>query len=447
MLELSDALRRGNGGDDDMKQATFDVLVIGAGPAGLAAATSAAQSQASVALVDDNPFPGGQIWRGGSAKAPNTQARSWFERAQAATITRYTRSRVVAAYEPGELLIETPEEALEVHYQKLILATGARERFLPFPGWTLPGVMGAGGLQALVKGGLPIARKRVVVAGSGPLLLAVAAYLRSKGARVRLIAEQTPFSKLAGFALHLPGHARYLWQAGSLGRTLLGVPFKADAWITRALGSKHLEAVMIHQGARSLNVDCDYLACGFGLVPNIELASALGCELEHGAARVNEWQESNQTGIYCAGEITGIGGLELALLEGQIAGLAATGQHNSARSHFSAREHARAFATLQARYFSLRPELRTLAEDETIVCRCEDVSYKALERHTSWRSAKLHTRCGMGPCQGRVCGAATSFLFGWTQDSIRPPITCAKVTSLITPSQASDQQSGEEMTK
>ena len=118
----------------------------------------------------------------------------------------------------------------------------------------------------------------------------------------------------------------------------------------------------------------------------------------------------------------GVGGLELALIEGQIAGFAAVRRSESARHLFGARKKMRSFARTLERTFSLRPELRSLPRPETIVCRCEDVTYSRLAQHRSWRAAKLQTRCGMGPCQGRVCGPATRFLFGWSPDSVRPPI-------------------------
>src|SRR6185295_1674164 len=162
-----------------------DLLVVGAGPAGMAAAWRAAESGLRVSVVDDNPAAGGQIWRGGPP-----EAQVWFERIR--SVELINGARVFQQPEPGMLLAETNSGVCELSYKSLVLATGARERFLPFPGWTLPNVMGAGGLQALVKTGLPIEGKRVVVAGSGPLLLAVAAYLRGHGANVLLIAEQAP---------------------------------------------------------------------------------------------------------------------------------------------------------------------------------------------------------------------------------------------------------------
>jgi NADPH-dependent 2,4-dienoyl-CoA reductase/sulfur reductase-like enzyme len=414
-----------------MRQQAFEVLVIGAGPAGLAASSSAASSGVRVGLIDDNPTAGGQIWRGGLEHAPTSQARLWFTRANTDTITLFARTRVISQVQPGVLLVETPSGAQELSSRQLILASGARELFLPFPGWTLPGVMGAGGLQALVKGGLPIAGKRVVVAGSGPLLIAVAAYLKGRGARVQCIVEQTSWSKLGRFGLQLARSFSKLRQARSLGWRLRGVPLHANSWITHADGSERLEAVSIQRGKRVETLPCDYLACGFGLVPNIELGSALGCAIEHGTLRVDEWQQTKLAGIYCAGEATGIGGLDLALLEGQIAGLVATGQTKAARALFSARTREQQFSRHLTGSFALRAELKRLAEPETLVCRCEDVSYQALQEHTNWRAAKLQTRCGMGPCQGRVCGSATAFLFGWTPDSVRPPVTVARVASLV----------------
>jgi NADPH-dependent 2,4-dienoyl-CoA reductase/sulfur reductase-like enzyme len=411
-----------------MKRLHFKIVVIGGGPAGLAAATSAAKSTSDIAVIDDNPALGGQIWRRGIYGAPGEQARSWIERT--AAITVFNRAKVITVAPPDLLVVETATEAFEVQFERLVIATGARELFLPFPGWTLPGVMGAGGLQALVKGGLSVSGRRVVVAGSGPLLLAVAAYLKGKGAHVLTIAEQASWSKLATFALHLARYPGHIGQAGSLGLSLAGVPLRAGCWVSQAHGPERLEAVTLHQGDKAWMVGCDYLACGFGLVPNVELLSALGCAVSNGVVQVDEWQQSSLSHIYCAGEVTGIGGLDLSLVEGQIAGFAATGQLDEARACFARRAHARRFAALLANSFALCDELRTLATADTVVCRCEDVPFHALQQHPNWRSAKLHTRCGMGPCQGRVCGAATNFLFGWTPASVRPPITPARLASL-----------------
>jgi NADPH-dependent 2,4-dienoyl-CoA reductase/sulfur reductase-like enzyme len=180
-----------------------------------------------------------------------------------------------------------------------------------------------------------------------------------------------------------------------------------------------------------LEIECDYLACGFHLVPNLELATLLGCERDNGAVTVNEVQHTSVPGVYCAGEPTGIGGVDLAIIEGQIAGFAATGQQHKAQRLFRARERHRKFARVLEKTFALRPELKKLPREDTLVCRCEDVRFDRVVQCRSWREAKLYTRCGMGPCQGRVCGAATEFVFGWGVDSVRPPIFEARVESLM----------------
>ncbi len=409
----------------------YDVLVIGAGPAGLAAAVSAQQAGARVGIVDDNPGLGGQIWRGEQRQPSSPAAAEWLRRVQAAQLEFISGARVYDQPEAGRLLAETLDGRLELSSRKLILATGARERFLPFPGWTLPGVAGAGGLQALVKCGLPIEGKKVVVAGTGPLLLAVAAYLRKCGAKVLLIAEQTPPSRLLSFGLSLWHSPRKIVQALRLKRELLGIAHLTNCWPVAAHGEEQLQRVTLRRGQKTWDVACDYLACGFHLVPNVELAVFFGCKLRDGVVQVDELQATNVAGIYCAGESTGIGGLELSLVEGQIAGFAATDQQEKARALFAERRQHQQFADHLNRAFALREELKRLPQPDTIVCRCEDVSFAQLEQYAAWRAAKLQTRCGMGPCQGRICGSAIEFLLGWQPESVRPPVYPVNVGNLI----------------
>ncbi len=407
----------------------FDVLVVGGGPAGMAAAARAAQCGLKVGLVDDNAKLGGQIWRSSLAGQPDGECHSWTERIHAAGV-RVVCGRVFHQPEPGVLLAESSDNLYELGYRELVVATGARERFLPFPGWTLPNVMGAGGLQAMVKAGLPLDGKRIVIAGSGPLLLAVAAYLRRHGAQIAMICEQTSWSTLVQFGVVLLRRPDKLGQAIQLKAELAGIPFCANCWPVAASGRAMLESVTISRNRRIENIPCDYLACGFHLVPNIELALLLGCETRNGQVQTDAYQRTTAAHVYCAGEPTGIGGVELAVVEGQIAGLATAKRESEARRLFARRERLRGFARALDRTFQLRPELRSLAAPETIVCRCEDVRFSHLREHSSWREAKLQTRCGMGPCQGRVCGPATEFLFGWDPDSVRPPLFPARVESL-----------------
>ncbi|HEX3185952.1 MAG TPA: FAD/NAD(P)-binding oxidoreductase [Pyrinomonadaceae bacterium] len=409
-----------------------DVLVVGAGLAGLAAAYRAARAGRRVVVVDDNPTAGGQIWRGEQREPRSREAQVWLERIRSVDLQLVAGARVFQQSQPRALLAETSGDGVcELMFESLVLATGARERFLPFPGWTLPNVMGAGGLQALVKNGVPIDGKKIVIAGSGPLLLAVAGYLRSHGAEVLLIAEQATSMRLARFGVGLVGHGGKTSQVFALRRELKGVRYLTDCWVVEAYGKEKLERVTLQRAGKRWSVSCDYLASGFHLVPNLELAELLGCEIADGAVGVDEFQETSVKQVYAAGEATGIGGLELSLVEGEIAGLAAAGHREEARRLFRERAKQRRFADLLNDTFALREELKTLAAPETIVCRCEDVVFDRLRAHDSWRAAKLQTRCGMGPCQGRICGAAVEFLFGWKSESVRPPVLPVRVESLL----------------
>lgn len=413
-----------------MMRRSFDLLVVGAGPAGLAAARSGARSGALVAVLDENHAVGGQVWRAELGGGHARQSRRWLQVENEPNISRLRSTTVIGAVDPHTLLTEHEGAMMELRGDRVVLATGARERFLPFPGWTLPGVTGAGGLQALVKGGLDIKSKRVVVAGTGPLLLAAADYLTQRGARVVLIAEQASLISLTAFAAQLSRHPEKLLQAAALTWNLRDVPYRAHSWVLRAAGAGRLQSVMLRVSTATVRIRCDYLACGFDLVPNLEVPALLGCARTTAGVQVDRWQESSVPGVYCAGEITGIGGLDAALVEGQIAGFAATGQRAAAHSLFGSRTAARRFASAMRRAFALREELRSLPEPDTLVCRCEDVSLRRISGHSSWRAAKLQERCGMGACQGRICGPAAEFLYGWSVDSVRPPISPAPIGML-----------------
>jgi len=402
-----------------MGERRAEVVVVGAGPAGMTAATRAAECGCRVLLIDDNPEVGGQIWRGDGRRVEHP------------SIAVARARRVVDAPDAGTLLVEGPEGCELVGYERLVLCTGARERFLPFPGWTLPNVTGAGGLQAMAKGGLPIADKRVVVAGSGPLLLAAAAYLHAHGAGVALIAEQTTWPRLAWFATHVARSAEKRRQALELRQALAGVPLLAGAWPVEAHGDERVTSVTLRTPRGRRTVACDYLACGFGLIPNVELARRLGCQTRAGAVVVDDLQETSVRGVFAAGEATGIGGLDLSLVEGEIAGYAAAGRGREARALRPRRARAQRFAAALERAFALRAELKMLPDAQTTICRCEDVRFEQLACQPSRRAAKLHTRCGMGACQGRICGGAADFLFGWGDERSRPPVFPTRIETLI----------------
>jgi NADPH-dependent 2,4-dienoyl-CoA reductase/sulfur reductase-like enzyme len=413
----------------------FDILIVGAGPAGIAAAVTAAAAGKRVGLVDDNPAAGGQIWRSGDAQP--VAARTWLAKLAASPIVRFQGWRVVDSPSLGVLRAEGNRGCRDLVYNQMVLATGARERFLPFPGWTLPNVMGAGGLDAMVRGGLTIAGKRVVVAGTGPLLLAVAAHLARRGAEIVAICEQAPLRRFIPFLRSLLGEPAKMMQGVEFARSTFGTPIYTGCWPVAAYGTEALQSVTLRQNGKQWDERCDYLACGFHLVPNLELPALLKCRIHDGFVVVDHLQQTSISGVFCAGEPTGIGGVEMALLEGEIAGLAAAGKENEADKLARRRNRSLGFVRALAAVTELDPRLKELATDATLVCRCEDVSFGRMREHASWREAKLHTRCGMGPCQGRVCGAAAEFLLGWDfasiLSSLRPPLYPVLVSSLGDP--------------
>lgn len=413
----------------------YDVLVVGAGPAGLAAAHAAAGHGARVGLIDAQAQPGGQVWRHDIATPPPRAARKAIG-SLPDRIEWLAQTQVLMAQERS-LLVESPQGARWLAWEALILATGARELLLPFPGWTLPGVTGAGGAQALAKQGWPMAGKRVLVAGSGPLLLAAAATLRAHGAQVLGILEQAPRRKLFGFAASLrrwPGKAA---QALALRARLFGIPYRTGTLVRAALGEDRLRAVEV-EGPRGIErIECDHLAVGYGLVPNVELAQLLDCRLErrgaHAQVAVDEALRTSVERVYAAGEACGIGGRDTALIEGEMAGHHAVGASAAAAALRPQRRHARAFAEQLQRSFALEPRVRALAAPETLVCRCEDVPLSALRGFASQRDAKLATRCGMGACQGRVCGTALAELGlfpSHDHDGRRPPLFPTRLATL-----------------
>jgi NADPH-dependent 2,4-dienoyl-CoA reductase/sulfur reductase-like enzyme len=302
----------------------MSIVILGAGPAGLAAAHAASSDGHAVTVVDDNPAPGGQIWRGGPARWRDPRAHALWEALRQRQHVRFIQgARVVAAAGPHTLLLDTADGPRLLPWQRVILCSGARELLLPFPGWTLPGVMGVGAIQALAKGGMPLRGKRVVIAGSGPLLLAAADTVRRSGGKVVAIAEHQGTRALAGFfGRLLLGHPGKVWQSLQLAASLLGVPYRHGAVVSAAAGDQRLQSVTLRHRGREREIACDFLACGFGLVPGVELGALFGCTISEGRITVDGGQASSVKDVWAAGESTGIGGVDKALAEGRIAGLA-----------------------------------------------------------------------------------------------------------------------------
>jgi thioredoxin reductase len=410
-----------------------DVLVVGAGPAGIAAAVTASAAGASVVLVDEGQRAGGQIWRGAAGAARDATAAAWLARLRASAVRHESGVAVVAVREAGRYLAERAGEAVLLSAPRIVVATGARELFLPFPGWTLPAVLGVGGAQALLKSGASFSGLRVVIAGTGPLLLPVAAALAHAGARIRVVAEQARLTSVAAFGAALWRRPLKAAQAVRYRAAFAAARYRTGTWVAAATGTGRVASVRLTNGRSSWSEDCDVLACAYGLVPNLELPRALGCTVGSGFVSVDARQATSAASVWAVGETTGIGGVLRSLLEGEIAGLAATDREIPAalRARHAAEQE---FASGLRRAFALRSELRSLAQPDTILCRCEDVAFGRVAPAWSRRQAKLYTRIGMGSCQGRICGAALDVIAGAAAGPAadeRPPQQPVRVSTLL----------------
>ncbi|WP_078949587.1 NAD(P)/FAD-dependent oxidoreductase [Streptomyces sp. CFMR 7] len=338
----------------------------------------------------------------------------------------------------------------------LLLATGAYERQLPFPGWTLPSVVAAGGAQAVLKDSRALPGRRIVVAGSGPLLLAVAVSLAEAGAEIPVLAEAGSYAAYATRPGTLARNPAKAVEGARLAGELLRyrIPVRTRSAVVRAHGTDRVEAVTLATLDREwrpvpgteVRIACDALAVGHGLVPQLELAVTLGCTLRTApdgtpAVAVDDQQRTDIAGLWAAGESTGIGGVELALEEGRVAALSMTAslhqrgqvyQRGRGRTTTTARQ--RRFADLMAGVHRPGAHWTHWLTDETEVCRCEEVTVHELRQAYELgardvRSAKLLTRAGMGWCQGRMCETAVTCLAAGGDGSAplapaRRPLSC-----------------------
>jgi len=418
--------------------ATADVAVLGAGPAGLAAALAAAQTGAGVHLIDAQSSAGGQYWMQpaaalGGTRTPQTRAgAAAIAAVRAAGVSVHLDAEVWAVFPDLRIVAGTPEGSLEIAARAIVVATGAHDRVPAFPGWTLPGVITAGAAQRLAKLAGVRAGSRVVVAGSGPFLPVVTRALRGAGATIAAYVEaQRPH---AGLLAHLARYPERWREAAGLARTVATAAERAHfGWIvTDALGSERVEAVRIAPLARDGSIEraraqtiasIDALVVGWGFRPSIDVTSLLGCAHSYdesaGGWRCDADAADGRTSVphvFAAGEVTGVAGALPARLAGRLAGIAAAADAGRTaippapeRARLRRRlERARAFvAPLNARCAPPRA-IDDLAAETTIVCRCEsvtkgEVTAACAEGATSVLGAKLWTRAGMGRCQGRMC--------------------------------------------
>ncbi len=457
------------------------LTVVGAGPAGIMAAYTAAEAGVDVTIIDDNPLPGGQYYRQSppefkfsnpiDAYSGRVDASPLYQKLDHPKIRTIYNTQVWGVFDQRTLALADLEKSYLIQSDRIILATGAYDRPLAFPGWTLPGVFGAGATLRMIKTQWVLPGKRVLLAGLGPLQLALADALLKLGVNVVCVAEAAdPFNKWQ----QLPkfwGHWDRLGEAFSYFMSLQKhkTHLLFNHVIVEASGKDQVQSAKIarlnQQGmpipGTERQFEVDAICLGYGLLPSYQLASALGCKLrfdDHLSWYIpvhNEKMETSQEGVFVAGDVTDISGAKVAVLEGEVAGLEAAHQlglisqtlrdKHLAPVYSKLRRLNRLASALQAIY-AFRPGLTTLAKDDTLLCRCEEVTYGQVKQALADGAAdlhqvKLHTRAGMGYCQSRFCsvliapliaqatGQSLSELHPFT---VRPPISPIPLRVLAT---------------
>ena len=435
--------------------------MIGAGPGGMAAALAAADAGCQTVLIDSAPHLGGQIYRHSQRLDRHSQRLDQHSRrldrhsqrlgqpgarlpgrlARAAAhprITLATRITVWHAQQAGtgfrlHCTGDTEGDIEAVDAAAVVLATGAAELVMPFPGWTLPGVVTAGAAQAMLKSHGTLVGDRVLVAGTGPLLLPVAAGLAASGARVAALCQAASIGSALTSMPALFRHPGKLAEAAGYAAALARGRVRTLAgWaLTACRGDGRVEEAEVtpvghdwqaRGQARSVAVDA--VAVSHGLVPLLDLSRALGCDDQQlegyptATVTVDAGQSTSTPGVFACGELTGVGGAVKAELEGTVAGAAAARQLGRLDdAGFRARTEgavkriasARHFAGLLGRLFPIADGWIERLQPDTVICRCEDVVWSEVAGALSAgardvRAVKGLTRCGMGYCQGRVCG-------------------------------------------
>ncbi|MCV9934819.1 NAD(P)/FAD-dependent oxidoreductase [Boseaceae bacterium BT-24-1] len=427
----------------------YDLVIVGAGPAGLAAAAQASELGLATLIADENPAPGGQIYRAITTtpvKRHDVLGEAYWQglglaEALEASNCDYAPQTTVWSAELGRdetgkiaeprsftVGVSRAGKARLVQARRLILATGALERPFPVPGWTLPGVMTAGAAQIALKSSGLVPQGRTVLAGSGPLLLLLADQLKRAGADIVAVLDTTPSGNFKAALPLLPDFLRSPYAAYGLklfARTRFSLPIRRNVLELRISGEECVERIAFTQSGRPVTIDCDQVLLHQGVIPNINMSNALGCgqhwdmSMHAWTPTVDEWFASSVPGIAIAGDGAGIAGAPSAAIRGRIAAIAAA----SAVGLLDATTRVRLAGPLQAEAARLsrgrsfidtlyRPPGNVLrpADPATIICRCEEVCAGQIrdvvrQLHVQGpNQLKAYLRTGMGPCQGRMCG-------------------------------------------
>ena len=418
------------------KHEQYDVVVIGAGPAGLAATTATARAGLSTLLLDENAGPGGQVWRAIDATPVKNEALLGADYWSGAEIARAARdsgaeiihrATVWSLDRNLELGVSVGGGSAFIKAKRVIIATGAQERPFPIPGWTLPGVMTAGAAQTMLKSSGLVPDGPTVLAGKGPLLWLLAAQILRLGGRIDRVLDTTPRANYLAALPHAFAFMTSLYFVKGLAMMReVRAKVKVTTGVTElaAAGTDRLESVSyVTAGGRRERLPVELLLLHHGVVPNVNLAMAAG--VEH---RWNELQlcwtpvldadgNSSLPGIAIAGDGAGIGGAQAALWRGRIAAeraikaLRPTAKVSDLSPQLKRAERGRAFLDI---LFNPAKQFR-IPQGDTIVCRCEEITAKDVLDSvaigaTGPNQLKAYRRTGMGPCQGRLCGLTVTEL-------------------------------------
>jgi len=425
-------------------KAHYPLVIIGAGPAGLAAASVAAGQGIEVALFDQQAAPGGQIYRGIESVSAQRAEQLGADYRRGGELVRAFRSsgaqyfpdtRVWSLTQGREIGLLQQGKAQMLTADQVLIAGGAMERPVPFPGWTLPGVMNAGAGQILFKAHGIVPADGVVLAGSGPLLLLLAWQYLHAGVEVQALLDLTP---MVNHLFALPRLPRALLARHYLTRGLFykrdlkraGVSTLHNISELRAHGDERLESVSFRHRGRRERLETELLLVHFGVIPATQLTQVAGCRHDWDAGqqcwrpRLDTWGQTSVAGILVAGDSAGIGGARAAEHAGRLAALQALhalGRLDAASRDRLARQdrrwmqedlHIRPF--LES-FFRISDTMLRVPDDDTLVCRCEEISAGAIraavaDGHLDSNQVKFLTRCGMGPCRGRQCSQAVGHI-------------------------------------
>lgn len=467
--------------------ATHDLIVLGAGPAGMSAAIRAASLGLKTLLLDEQPRPGGQIYRNVTAGAATVSRLLGPDYRHGEGLARQLLQSGVELRFGASVWDVSPELAVtyqqdgrsrQVHAPQLIAATGAMERASPVPGWTLPGVMNAGAAQIALKSAAAVPAGPVVLAGCGPLLLLVACQLLDAGVAVQAVVETSPRGNWRLALRHAPaalGAPSYLLKGARMLRRLraAGVPLFGGAQRLRVQGRDRAEALCFEARGKEHRVDADLVLLHHGVVPNTQLTRLMRVAHEWDVAqmawrpRVDAWGQTSLQGLRIAGDGAGIAGARAAEPSGALAALGVA----HALGRLAPNELAAQSAPLRrqlAGELRIRPFLDALyrppawvasPEDDTIVCRCEEVTAGRIREMARLgcqgpNQTKFFSRCGMGPCQGRMCGLAVTQILAQEQGRapadvgayrIRSPLKPLALQSIAALAQAAEAPSAQPM--